>query len=72
MLSQFCTLGVDYIKVGSRAFFMDIVLSNYAKHWRTDFQPYKASQNLGGLQGAQLPSFKKATPDLIFIFCILL
>ena len=32
MLSQFCTLGVDYIKVGSRAFFMDIVLSNYAKY----------------------------------------
>ena len=72
MLSQFCTLGVDCIKVGSRAFFIDIVLSNYAKNCRPDFKPYIASQDLGGLQGAQLPSFNNATPDLNFIFCILL
>ena len=62
MLSQFCTLGVDCIKVGSRAFFIDIVLSNYAKNCRPDFKPYIASQDLGGLQGAQLPSFKKSDP----------
>jgi hypothetical protein len=39
--------GVDFIKVKSWAFFIDIAVSMYALHLSQTFTPQKASQKLG-------------------------